>query len=127
MHIYSCLGKSDEFRSMYEADRRKQMDLLLPSSLPLDDNGAYLHNLLADVTGFSIIERASAGKAPDLRTVSEIEELWDILCSRVIELITESVQKISDPSVLLSVKDSVLLFLQSIQVYIFWMSSAVNV
>ena len=116
MHIYECLNKRDEFHDLYEADRRKQMDLLLPSYLPLDDGGRYIHDLLTDVAGFAIIEWATAARIPNFRTAAEIEALWDILCARVIDLITESVSRVTEPSILLSVKDSVLLFLQTIQV-----------
>jgi exocyst complex component 6 len=115
MHIYDCLNKSEELRSTYEADRRKQMDLLLPSYLNLDD-GRHLRNFLANITGFSIIERSTAAKTHDFRSVSEIEALWDMLCVRVIDLITETVAKISEPRVLLTLKDSVTLFMQTMQV-----------
>jgi hypothetical protein len=92
------------------------MDLLLPSYIHLDESGSYLHNLLAEITGYSIIERATAAKTQDFRSVSEIEELWDIMCARVIDLITDTVNKINDPKVLLTVKESVTLFMQTIQV-----------
>ena len=92
------------------------MDLLLPSYLNLDDNGRHLRNLLADITGFSIIERSTTARTHDFRSVSEIEALWDMLCARVIDLITETVTKISEPRVLLTLKDSVTLFMQTMQV-----------
>jgi len=116
MHICGSLGKGDELVRTYEKDRRKQMDLLLPSYLNLDDNGKQLHDLLADITGFSILERATAKKTMDFRSVSEIEGLWDIMCDRVIDLITETVEKIKDPKVLLRVKESVTIFMHTIQV-----------
>ena len=116
MHIYNCLNKADEFRDTYNVDRRKQMDLLLPASLNLDDDGQYLRDLLANITGFAIIERATTSKTQNFRSVSEIEELWDIMCMRVIDLITEAVAHIKEPRVLLSVKSSVMLFMQTIQV-----------
>jgi hypothetical protein len=115
MHIYDCLGKGEELRNTYEADRRKQMDLLLPSYLNLED-GRCLRDLLADITGFSIIERSTAARAYNFRSTSEIEALWDLLCTRLIDLITETVARINEPRLLLLVKDSVMLFMQTIQV-----------
>jgi exocyst complex component 6 len=117
MHIYASLNKADELQRTYEADRRKQMDLLLPSSVQLDEDGVQLHDLLAEVTGFSIIERATSAKLPDFRAVSQIEGLWDLMCTQVIDLISDAVSKINDPKVLLTVKDSVTLFMQTIQVF----------
>lgn len=116
MHIYASLNKANELQRTYDADRRKQMDLLLPSYLNLDDDGVQLHDLLASITGFSIIERATTAKLPDFRSVSQIEGLWDLMCAQVIDLITETVSKINDPRLLLNVKDSVTLFMQAIQV-----------
>ena len=118
MHIYECLNKADELRDTYEADRRKQMDLLLPSFLQLDDGGVFLREFLADVTGFSIIERVTAARTQNFRSISEIESLWEIMCARVIDLIRESVARVTEPRALLLVKDSVLLFMQTIQVYL---------
>ena len=116
MHIYDCLNKGEELRNTYEADRRKQMDLLLPSSLNLDEHGQNLRDLLADITGFSIIERATAARTRDFRAPSEIETLWEVSCARVIDLITDTVARINEPRILLTVKESVMLFMQTIQV-----------
>jgi hypothetical protein len=116
MHIYASLNKGDDLQRTYEADRRKQMDLLLPAYVHLDEEGVPLHDLLAEVTGFCIIERATSAKLPDFRSVSQIEGLWDLMCTQVIDLISDAVSKINDPKVLLTVKDSVTLFMQTIQV-----------
>ena len=116
IHIYDCLNKAQELQDNYEADRRKQMDLLLPSSLSADDDGTALRNLLANITGFSVIERTTTIKTYNFRTSSQIEALWDVLCARVIDLLTETVAKITEPRLLLIIKDSVMLFMQTIQV-----------
>jgi exocyst complex component 6 len=117
MHIYDCLNKNEEFRDAYNEDRRKQMDLLLPATLNLNDDGQSLRDLLANITGFAIIERATASKTQNFRSVSEIEGLWDIMCTRLINLISDTVANINEPRLLLSVKSSVMLFMQTIQVY----------
>lgn len=119
MHIYGSLNKAEELRRTYDADRRKQMDLLLPSYITLDETGTPLHNLLADITGFAILERATAARTQDFRSVSEIEGLWDLMCAQVIDLITDAVAKISNPKVLLTVKESVTLFMQTIKVTLY--------
>src|SRR5438270_252254 len=116
MHIYSSLNKAEELRRTYDADRRKQMDLLLPSSITLDENGTQLYNLLADITGFAILERATASRTQEFRSASEIEGLWDLMCAQVIDLMTDAVAKINNPKVLLNVKESVTLFMQTIKV-----------
>jgi exocyst complex component 6 len=117
IHIYNCLNKGDELRESYEADRRGQMNLLLPSDINLDDGGKYLRILLANITGFSIIERATTARTQNFRSVSEIEALWDIMCSGVIDLVTETVERLTQPRTILTVKDAMMLFMQTIQVY----------
>jgi hypothetical protein len=116
IHIYDCLNKAQELQDTYEADRRKQMDLLLPPTLTTDDDGVALRNLLANIAGFSAIERTTTIKTYNFRTPSQIEALWDVLCARVIDLLTDTVAKITEPRLLLGIKDSVMLFMQTIQV-----------
>jgi len=119
IHIYTSLGKAEELRDTYDADRRKQMDLLIPSSLNVDEHAIELQNLLANIAGFAIIERATSIKVQTFRSASEVESLWDVMCARVIDLITDTVAKIVDSKLLLSVKDTLALFMQTVQRYDF--------
>ena len=119
IHIYSSLGKLEELRTTYDADRRRQMDLLLPATLNIDENGSELRNLLANITGFAVIERATSIKAQTFRSQSEVEALWDLMCVRVIHLVTDTVSKIVDSKLLLLVKDLIELFMHTVQVHRF--------
>jgi exocyst complex component 6 len=93
------------------------MDLLLPPSLVIDEQGTQLRDLLASLTGFAVIEHETFGKAPNLRSRSGIDALWDVMCSRLINLITDAVAKVSDSRPLLLVKELIDLFMQTVQVY----------
>jgi hypothetical protein len=69
IHIHEALGQSDKFRSEYAATRRRQKELLLPSSVSMvedDENG--LSSLLEGIAGFAIIEKATMRRAPNLRS-----------------------------------------------------------
>jgi hypothetical protein len=73
LHIHRSLGQMDRFRAEYATTRRRQKDLLLPSSITLvDDDGASLHTLLEEITGFAIVERSTMKKVPDLRSPVEV-------------------------------------------------------
>lgn len=73
LHIHQSLGQMDKFRAAYATSRRKQKDLLLPSSITLvDDDGASLHNLLEEMAGFGIIERSTMKRVPDLRSNADV-------------------------------------------------------
>lgn len=73
LHIHQSLGQMDKFRAEYAATRRRQKELLLPPSISLvDEQMANLHNLLEDMAGFAIVERATMKRAPDLRSTIDV-------------------------------------------------------
>ena len=73
LHIHEALGQSDKFRAEYAATRRRQKELLLPTSITLiDEDEASLSGLLEGIAGFSIIERATVTKAQELRSPVEV-------------------------------------------------------
>lgn len=75
LHIHDALGQSDRFRSEYAATRRKQKDLLLPSSIQLlADDESSLSSLLEGIAGFAIIEKATMRRVPQLRSVVDVRK-----------------------------------------------------
>jgi len=73
LHIYKALGEMDRFRADYAVTRRKQKDLIVPSSLKLHDAEAEdLRTLLESVAGFAIVERATTKKTENLRTSADV-------------------------------------------------------
>jgi len=73
LHIYQALGEMDRFRTDYAVTRRKQKDLIIPSSLKLNDaEAADLRTLLESVAGFAIVERATTKKTENLRTSADV-------------------------------------------------------
>ena len=117
LHIHEALGQNDRFRADYAATRRQQKDLLLPTSVNLesDDDEASLSSLLEGVAGFSIIEKATMRKVPQLRTSVDVDELWDSLCQKAISLITKALRDITNAEVLLKVKGVISLFIQTME------------
>lgn len=73
LHIHQSLGQMDKFRAEYATTRRRQKDLLLPTSITLvDEDGASLHTLLEEMTGFAIVERSTMKRVPDLRSPVDV-------------------------------------------------------
>jgi hypothetical protein len=73
LHIHQSLGHMDKFRIEYATTRRRQKELLLPSSITLvDEDGSSLHNLLEEMAGFAIVEQATMKRAPDLRSSVDV-------------------------------------------------------
>ncbi|KKY29251.1 putative exocyst complex component [Phaeomoniella chlamydospora] len=116
LHIHQSLGEMDHFRSEYAATRRRQKELLMPSSISLvDEEMASLHTLLEDVAGFAIVERATMKRVPDLRSPVEIDELWDSLCQGGMSLISRALGALDNAENLLRVKNLVALFMQTME------------
>ena len=76
LHIHQSLGQMDKFRVEYATSRRRQKELLLPSSIDLVENDqAALHTLLEEIAGFAIVERVTMKKIPDLRSPVDVRPI----------------------------------------------------
>ncbi|KAF2087013.1 exocyst complex subunit Sec15-like protein [Saccharata proteae CBS 121410] len=114
MHIHETLGRSDEFRAEYAATRRRQKELLIPSSLNLlDEEDSFLSSLLESIAGFAIVERATARKTENLRQTADVDELWDSMCQSAIALITNALHTVDNDEKLLRIKGRIALFVQT--------------
>ncbi|KAI2785276.1 exocyst complex subunit Sec15-like protein [Daldinia loculata] len=116
LHIHEALGQSDKFRSEYAATRRRQKELLLPSSVSLTtDDESSLSSLLEGIAGFAIIEKATMRQVPQLRTAIDVEELWDSMCATAISLTSKALSDIIDAQVLLNTKGRIDLFILTME------------
>ncbi|RYP71665.1 hypothetical protein DL771_004616 [Monosporascus sp. 5C6A] len=116
LHIHEALGQSDKFRSEYAATRRRQKELLLPSSVSLTtDDESSLSSLLEGISGFAIIEKATMRRAPQLRTAIDVEELWDSMCSAAISLTSKALADINNAEIILKIKTIIALFIQTME------------
>ncbi|KAI1153029.1 exocyst complex subunit Sec15-like-domain-containing protein [Nemania diffusa] len=116
LHIHEALGQSDKFRAEYAATRRRQKELLLPSSISLTtDDERSLNSLLEGIAGFAIIEKATMRRAPQLRTAIDVEELWDSMCSTAISLTSKALGDIHNAEALVQIKGVFALFIQTME------------
>jgi hypothetical protein len=73
LHIHDTLGQTERFRSDYAATRRRQKELLIPTSVSLtSDDESSLSSLLEGIAGFAIIEKATMKRVPQLRTAIDV-------------------------------------------------------
>ncbi|EON65887.1 hypothetical protein W97_05129 [Coniosporium apollinis CBS 100218] len=114
MHIYETLGRSDYFRAEYAATRRRQKELLIPTSLTLvDEDGADLSSVLESVAGFAIVEKATIRKTDSFRTSVDVDELWDSMCQSTVTLISNALHHVDNDEKLLRIKGRIALFMQT--------------
>ncbi|PYI23314.1 putative exocyst complex component Sec15 [Aspergillus japonicus CBS 114.51] len=120
LHIHRSLGRIDMFRLEYANTRRRQKELLLPTSITLiDEDGACLHNLLEEIAGFAIVERSTMKRIPDLRSPIDVDELWDSMCQVAVNLILKALREVDNAESLLKIKNLIALFMQTMNTWDF--------
>ncbi|KAK4922914.1 Rab GTPase-binding exocyst subunit S15, partial [Elasticomyces elasticus] len=119
LHIHQTLRQMDKFRLEYAQNRKIQKDLLLnTAALSLvEDDLAGLHTILEEIVGFAIIERATMKKVPDLRSSSDVDELWDSLNNTAIAHITRALPQVDNAEQLLKIKELILIYIQTVSTY----------
>ncbi|KAF2434753.1 exocyst complex subunit Sec15-like protein [Tothia fuscella] len=114
MHIHETLGRTDQFKIEYAATRRRQKELLIPTTLDLlDEDEANLSSLLESITGFAIVERATMAKTHNFRAAVDVDELWESMCQSAITLISNALPKVDSDEKLLKIKGRIALFIQT--------------
>lgn len=71
---------------------------------------------MQELVGFFIIEAHVLDTMPDFRTQRDVDELWDEMCRRIVEVMGQGLKGCSEPGVFLSSKTEVLLFVQTLEV-----------
>lgn len=66
--------------------------------------------------GFFIIEAHVLDTMPDFRTQRDVDDLWDEMCRRIVEVMGQGLKGCCEPEVFLSSKTEVLLFVQTLEV-----------
>lgn len=114
MHIHDALGQAEKFRADYAATRRRQKELLMPTSISLiDPDGASLSELLEGIAGFAIIEKCTMKKISSLRSLADADELWDSMCQTAIALISNALFEVTNAELMLKIKGVIALFIQT--------------
>uniref|UniRef100_D8PS05 Exocyst complex component SEC15 n=1 Tax=Schizophyllum commune (strain H4-8 / FGSC 9210) TaxID=578458 RepID=D8PS05_SCHCM len=111
IHIYTTLDSLEELQKSYQADRKAQSDLILPSPLPL----ASLSEYTQEISGFFIVETNVLQTTNNFRSERDVVELWDLLIARLIAGIEASLTTETDPDVFLKVKECLLGFIMTVE------------
>ncbi|KAG1463796.1 hypothetical protein G6F56_005210 [Rhizopus delemar] len=83
IHVYSTLGKPNEFKTSYSEDRRAQANLALSTPVNLrDGNLTTFETLLEDIVGFFIIEHMILHNTTEFRSQAEVDGLWEMVTGK---------------------------------------------
>ena len=114
IHIHSVLGKSEELKILYQENRQLQLNSIHSSSISFK-NADDFESLLNDITGFFIIESIVSNTTESFHSISRINISWNQTLLYINRLITENLRECNDPSLYLSIKLLVILFMQTLQ------------
>ncbi|EWC45077.1 hypothetical protein DRE_06216 [Drechslerella stenobrocha 248] len=118
IHIHEALELRDEFRLEYSEVRRKQKELLLPGSVSFrEDDISGLAQVLEEIAGYAIIERATMRRTQNFRSASEVEELWISMCTKTISIINPAMAGVHNPDTILKIKAILALFIQTMDTW----------
>ncbi|KAJ2451605.1 Rab GTPase-binding exocyst subunit S15 [Coemansia sp. RSA 2336] len=95
LHINEKLGRRAEFRRSFTEDRSDQLSLILasPVQFVLTSLGPFEY-MLHDIIGFFIVEHNILASAPDFRSKSDVDALWDTGVAKLSDIIARNIQAI---------------------------------
>ncbi|KAJ2849304.1 Rab GTPase-binding exocyst subunit S15 [Coemansia brasiliensis] len=95
LHINEKLGRRAEFRRSFTEDRSDQLSLILasPVQFVLTNLGPFEY-MLHDIIGFFIVEHNILASAPDFRSKSDVDALWDTGVAKLSDIIARNIQAI---------------------------------
>ncbi|KAJ3086346.1 hypothetical protein HK102_013250 [Quaeritorhiza haematococci] len=118
LHIFDVLGNRDEFKMIYEENRRLQANLVLSSSFSFSEgNLSGFENYLHDIVGFFIIEAVVMNSTQNFRSRGSVETLWETATDQINKVISSSLQDCADPDLFLTIKLLVVIFIQTLEGY----------
>jgi len=74
---------------------------------------------MQELVGFFIIENHVLRTMPDFRTQPDVDELWNEMCRRIVDIMGQGLKGCGEPEVFLQSKTEVLLFVQTLEVGFF--------
>eukprot|EP00123_Amoebidium_parasiticum_P001377 comp12449_c0_seq1/m.7376 comp12449_c0_seq1/g.7376 ORF comp12449_c0_seq1/g.7376 comp12449_c0_seq1/m.7376 type:complete len:784 (-) comp12449_c0_seq1:710-3061(-) len=114
LHIYTVLGKRDEFVMFYVDSRKKQATLVLDSTGPTTSNisnpfDRILH-YFCQVVGFFIVEDHILNTTQHLVSPSSVDDLWKMALDRIGSTLSRELSACREKATLLELKKIVVLF-----------------
>jgi len=71
---------------------------------------------MQELVGFFIIENHVLRTMPDFRSQADVDELWNEMCRRIVDIMGQGLKGCGEPEVFLQSKTEVLLFVQTLEV-----------
>lgn len=123
IHIYEVLDQREKLQANYQEDRKAQASLLLSRTLTMREGGQELISLLEDVVGYFVVEcHVSYTSPPGFRPMSEVEDVWDSMSERVVDMITAGLRDCKNAKVFIEAKSAIQTFIRTLESFEFSVS-----
>lgn len=120
IHIHDVLDLREELQKNYQEDRRAQANLLLSQGLSFHPSNSTFPSLLEEVVGFFLVEHHVLDTCPPgFRSEQEVDDLWDDMCERVVDIVGIGLRDCRDTRVFVGTKGVVQTFIQTLEGYSF--------
>jgi hypothetical protein len=107
----------EQLQASYQEDRRAQANLLLSQGLSFDPSNPTFPSLLQEVVGFFLVEHhVLQTSPPGFRSEQEVDDLWDNMCERVVEIVSVGLRDCGDTKVFVSTKAVIQTFMMTLEV-----------
>ncbi|EGG00037.1 uncharacterized protein MELLADRAFT_118143 [Melampsora larici-populina 98AG31] len=117
IHIYETLDANEELRKSFRDDRRAQAHLIVSSTASSPFSLENLASLMESIVGFFIIEAHVLHTTKSFRDETDVDNLWEEMCERVVAIITEGIGGCEDLDIFLGIKTKLLTFAQTAAAY----------
>lgn len=125
--VHASLGLTVDFREHFHNELKVQRDYLIPNNLAIkvDDSNPLVEVevMFQSVAGFCIIDKIISRRIKGLRLQDDVDEFWNSLCQKLVTILTNSIQDISDLDILRSLRTMFILFILTMQNFDFDISS----
>lgn len=120
IHIHDVMDIREQLQNSYQEDRRAQANLLLSQGLSFDPSNPTFPALLQEVVGFFLVEHhVLQTSPPGFRSEQEVDDLWDSMCERVVEIVSIGLRDSKDTKVFVSTKAVIQTFIMALEGYSF--------
>ncbi|GBP68310.1 Exocyst complex component 6 [Eumeta japonica] len=118
LHIHSVLGAKNDFIQYYRAQRKQQARLvLIPTAGNLHDSIQHVKSYLNAVLGFFILEEHLLGTGAGLVSKDWLLDTWGMAVAKVTSILRTNTSLITDPTLMLSIKHQIVLFINTLKCY----------
>ncbi|KAG8865136.1 hypothetical protein FRB96_000025 [Tulasnella sp. 330] len=121
IHIYTALDAIQELQRTYQADRKAQALLILSDRMSTASANKNLATTLLplteDIVGFFIVESEVLRTTQSFRSHREVDELWDSVVAKLMEVLHNGLREDGDVETFLSCKEIILSFIQTLEGY----------